>query len=135
MNNQESQSFHYTYCAAQQEEIKAIREKYAPTPKAEDKLTRLRKLDDSVTQKATMLSLICGILGALILGSGMSLILTQLYESMNLSRTASMAVGIVLGIAGIVLVCAAYPLYNRTLRRQREKIAPEILRLTEELMQ
>ena len=43
-------------------------------------------------------------------------------------------VGIGIGIIGIVLVCMAYPIYNRTLKKEREKIAPEIIRLTDELM-
>ena len=45
-----------------------------------------------------------------------------------------MIVGLSLGVAGILLVCLAYPVYNRTLQKGREKAAPEILRLTEELM-
>ena len=45
-----------------------------------------------------------------------------------------MIIGICVGIIGIVLVSLAYPVYNRTLKKEREKIAPEILRLTDELM-
>ena len=46
-----------------------------------------------------------------------------------------MVIGILVGIVGMVLVALAYPLYNRVLKKQREKIAPEIMRLTEELLQ
>ena len=113
--------------------VQKIRTQY--TEKEHTNLDELKKLDSKVKRPANLFAYLFGSIGALIMGSGMSLILTQLYESMDMSRTASMAVGILLGIAGIVLVCAAYPLYNRTLRRQREKVAPEILRLTEELMQ
>jgi hypothetical protein len=45
-----------------------------------------------------------------------------------------MLLGVIIGVVGIVLVCVAYPLYNRVLKKEREKIAPEILRLTDELM-
>ena len=45
-----------------------------------------------------------------------------------------MLIGILVGILGIVLVCIAYPVYNRIIRKEREKIAPEILRMTDELM-
>ena len=45
-----------------------------------------------------------------------------------------MLLGIVIGVVGIVPVFLAYPLYNRTLKKEREKIAPEILRLSDELM-
>jgi len=45
-----------------------------------------------------------------------------------------MVIGIIVGIVGMVLVALAYPLYNRVLKKQREKIAPEILRLSDELL-
>ena len=45
-----------------------------------------------------------------------------------------MGTGIVVGIVGMVLVALAYPIYNRVLKKQREKIAPEILRLSDELL-
>jgi hypothetical protein len=45
-----------------------------------------------------------------------------------------MVLGIAVGVVGIVLVALAYPLYNRVLKKQREKIAPEILRLSDELL-
>ena len=46
----------------------------------------------------------------------------------------AMVIGILVGIVGMVLVALAYPLYNRVLKKQREKIAPEILRLSDELL-
>ena len=46
----------------------------------------------------------------------------------------AMVIGIVVGVVGMVLVALAYPLYIRVLTREREKIAPEILKLTDELM-
>ena len=45
-----------------------------------------------------------------------------------------MVLGILVGLVGSVMVALAYPLYNRTLKKERQKIAPEILRLTDELM-
>ena len=45
-----------------------------------------------------------------------------------------MLTGILIGIVGIVLVCVAYPIYNAIVKKEREKIAPEIIRLTDELM-
>lgn len=130
MDNQEI--FHYTYSAKQQEEVKKIRSKYAKPE--EDKMELLRRLDAGVTQKATVVSLIFGIIGALILGSGMSLIMTNLYEILSMPQNTAMLIGILAGILGIVLVCLAYPLYNRTVKKERNRIAPEILRLTDELM-
>ncbi len=121
MENKET--FSYTYSAKQQEEIKKIREKYVP--KEADKMEQLRRLDAGVTQKATALSLVAGIVGALILGVGMCccLVWTDLF-----------VLGIVVGIIGIAAVSTAYPLYNYVTKKEREKIAPEIIRLTDELM-
>lgn len=128
------ETFHYTYSAKEQEEIKAIRKKYAAPEENQDKMTQLRCLDATVTQKATTVSLVVGLIGALILGIGMSLAMTEIGEVIGLMGGMAMAVGIVVGMIGIAFVCAAYPLYNRTIQKEREKIAPEIIRLTDELM-
>ena len=125
-------SFNYTYSAKEQEEIKAIRKKYATPVETEDKMAQLRRLDAGVYSKATTVSLIVGVIGALIMGIGMSLILTDIGSM--LGTALSMIIGVILGIVGIILVCLAYPIYNHTLTKEREKIAPEIIRLTDELM-
>ena len=130
MENKES--FNYTYSAKEQEEIKAIRKKYVTPEETEDKMAQLRRLDAGVYSKATTVSLIVGVIGALIMGIGMSLVMTDIGEV--LGTVLAMIIGISVGIVGIVLVCLAYPIYNRTLKKEREKIAPEIIRLTDELM-
>ena len=126
------ESFNYTYSAKEQEEIKAIRKKYAAPVETEDKMAQLRRLDAGVYSKATTVALVVGIIGTLIMGMGMSLIMTEI--GAFLGTVSAMVVGIGLGVIGIILVCLAYPLYNRTLKKERVKIAPEILRLTDELM-
>ena len=124
--------FKYTYSAKEQEEIKKIRQKYqAPE---EDGMTKLRKLDADTSRKATMISIVLGTVGALLMGSGMSFIMTDLGVILGITGITSMIVGIMLGLPGVLLVAIAYPVYNRVLKKEREKIAPEILRLTEELM-
>jgi cbb3-type cytochrome oxidase subunit 3 len=130
MENKES--FNYTYSAKEQEEIKAIRKKYAVQEQTEDKMAQLRRLDAGVYSKATVAALVVGMIGALVMGTGMSLVMTEI--GAFLGTVMAMIVGIGLGVIGIILVCLAYPLYNRTLKKEREKIAPEILRLTDELM-
>ena len=132
MENKET--FNYTYSAKEQDEIKAIRKKYAAPEETEDKMVQLRRLDASVTQKAQAVSLVFGVIGALILGFGMSLAMTDLGEILGSYRGMAMLFGIIIGIVGIVLVSLAYPLYNRIVKKEREKIAPEIIRLTDELM-
>jgi len=127
MENKEG--FQFTYSAAQQQEVEDIRKKYLP--KEEDKMEQLRKLHAVPTQKAQAASLAVGIIGTLIMGAGMSLAMTDIGAALG---NLSMLVGIAVGIVGMVLVALAYPLYNRVLKKEREKIAPEILRLTDELM-
>lgn len=128
----EKDSFHFTYSAKEQEELKKIRQKYQE--QEETKMDKLRRLDAGVTRKATTCSVSIGVIGALIMGTGMSLTMTELGEVLGLLGMAGMITGIVIGLVGIVLVCLAYPVYHRILKKEREKIAPEILRLTEELM-
>ena len=132
MENKES--FNYTYSAKEQEEIKAIRKKYTTPEQAEDKMAQLRRLDTAVTQKATSISLVFGVIGALILGIGMSLVMTDIGKIIGLLGGMAMLIGILIGIVGIVLVSVAYPIYNCIIKKEREKIAPEIIRLTDELM-
>ena len=126
----ENKAFEYTYSAERQKEVETIRQKYLP--KEEDKLERLRKLHAVPTQKAQAASIAIGVIGALILGTGMSLCMTDLGAA--LGAVVAMVLGIAVGLAGIVLVALAYPIYNKTLQKERKKIAPEILQLTEELM-
>lgn len=126
--------FNYTYSAKEREEIKAIREKYFATEKSEDKMAQLRRLDHAVTKKATVVSLVFGVIGALIFGFGMSLFMSELGVALGLGESKNMLVGIPVGIVGIILVCVAYPIYNCVVKKEREKIAPEIIRLTDELM-
>ncbi|MGN0166323.1 MAG: hypothetical protein ACI39R_09095 [Lachnospiraceae bacterium] len=132
MDNKEQETFKYTYSAKQQEEIKEIRKKYAPVE--ENKLEQLRRLDESVTKKATVRALVLGIIGALILGLGMSLAISDFPDVLGLSYHPAMIIGIIIGLVGLVMVGCAYPLYMRTLKAERERIAPEILKLTDELM-
>ena len=134
MENKEKETFNYTYSAKEQEEIKAIRKKYAVQEKTEDKMEQLRRLDAAVTQKATSVSLVFGVIGALILGMGMSLAMTDIGKIIGLLGGMAMLIGILIGIIGIVLVSVAYPIYNSIIKKEREKSAPEIIRLTDELM-
>ena len=130
MENKEG--FEFTYSAKEQEEIKRIRKKYAAPAEEEDKMAQLRRLDASVYSKATTAALVIGVIGALVMGLGMSIVMTDIGAA--LGTILAMIVGVGIGVIGIVLICLAYPMYTRTLKKEREKIAPEIIRLTDELM-
>lgn len=133
-NKQEQNGFTYTYSAKEQEELKLIREKYTPHTAVENKMERLRRLDASVTQSAQIVALIFGVIGALILGFGMSLVMTELAEFFGLSRDTAMVIGIIVGVAGGIIASLAYPIYHAIAKAKRKKLAPEIIRLTDELM-
>ena len=125
----ENNSFEYTYSAQRQKEIEEIRKAYLP--KEEDKMAELRRLHAVPTQKAQAASLAVGVIGALILGTGMSLCMTDIGAALG---HLSLILGIAVGLVGMVMVAAAYPTYNRMLKKERAKIAPEILRMTDELL-
>ena len=133
-NNQEQNGFTYTYSAKEQAELKRIRDKYTAPTEDEDKMARLRRLDASVTNTAQAVALVFGIIGALILGFGMSLIMTDFAEFLGIGEAMAMVFGIPVGIVGGILASLAYPIYNAIVKAKRKKLAPEIIRLTDELM-
>ena len=123
-NAKKDNSFSYTYSAKDRAEIEKIRKKYVPDEHQPSTLERLRMLDKSVNVKGTVISLIIGIIGSLIMGTGMCCVMLW-----NM-----FAVGVAVGVVGIALVAVAYPVYSAVTRRERAKITPEIMRLTDELM-
>jgi hypothetical protein len=132
--NKNENGFSYSYSAREQEEIKRIRKKYAEDSARTDEssIERLRRLDASVTKKGTTVSLIVGILGSILMGSGMSLVMTDL--GALLPDLLALFIGIAVGVVGIVGVALAYPIYKAITKKERERIAPEVLRITEELL-
>ena len=133
-NNQEKGGFTYTYSAKEQAELKRIRDKYTAPTEDEDQMARLRRLDASVTNTAQAVVLVFGIIGALILGFGMSLCMTDLAKILGSHSDLAMIIGIIVGIVGGILASLAYPIYNAIVKAKRKKLAPEIIRLTDELM-
>lgn len=117
------ETFQYTYSAKQQEEIEQIRKKYLP--RQESKIDQLRRLDQSTTKKGTTISIIIGVIGALLLGVGMCCAMVWAEQWF--------IPGILIGLLGVAAVVAAYPLYTYITKKEREKLAPKILKLTEEL--
>ena len=133
-NNQEKNGFSYVYSAREQAELKRIREKYTDRAESEDKMARLRRLDASVTQTAQTVALVLGVIGTLILGFGMSLCMTDIADILRLGETAAMVAGISIGVVGGIIASLAYPIYNAIVKAKRKKVAPEIIRLTDELI-
>lgn len=118
-----NETFTYTYSLKQQEEIRNIRSKYLP--KEEDKMEQLRRLDRSASKKGTVVSVTLGVIGCMLLGVGMCCTMVWMQNWF--------IPGIVIGVLGIAAVAVAYPVHNRITKKEREKLAPQILKLTEEL--
>lgn len=121
--DQNEETFEYRYSAKQQEEIEAIRRKYLP--KEEDRMEQLRQMDKRVSHKGTIISIIIGVIGCLLLGIGMCCTMEW--------AGRWFVPGIIIGVIGIVMIALAYPLYERITKKERKKIAPLILKLADEL--
>ena len=120
-----SNNFEYSYSAERQSEIEAIRKKYLPQNEQEDKLAQLRKLDASVGTPGLIASMALGIVSALVFGVGMCCFLVW----------SLWVLGALLCVVGIVGMLVAPWLYRKLVEKRKQEIAPEILRLTEELSQ
>lgn len=118
-------NFEYSYSAERQSEIEAIRKKYLPREEQENKMEQLRKLDASVGTPGLIASMALGILSALVFGVGMCCFLVW----------SLWVLGALLCVIGIVGMLVAPWLYRRLVEKRKAEIAPEILRLTEELSQ
>ena len=124
MDNNNNGKFTYTYSATQQEEIKRIRAKYLPQD--ESKMELLRRLDKSAEKSGTAASIAVGTIGTLLFGTGMACVLEW---------TDFLILGIVVGAIGIIGISLAFPIYKVMTKKQREKLMPQILQITDELMQ
>lgn len=117
--------FEFTYSAKKQEEVEKIRNKYVL--KEESKMEQLIRLDKQAERPGTIASIVIGTIGILILGAGMSCVLV------GNSSIEILAVGIVVGIIGMVVAGSAYPIYNKVTKKERKKVAEQIIALSNEL--
>lgn len=123
----DSDKFSYTYSAPTEEErreIEDIRRAYAPATESEDKLTKIRTLNERATRPARIAALTLGIGGILLFGLGMSM--TLAWELI--------AGGIVVAVIGILATIVANPVRRVLLKLGKRKYGAEILRLTDELL-
>ncbi len=122
-----SNQFSYKYSAPTDEErkeIDSIRKRYVPEEQVETKMDKLRRLDGIVKNSATVTSLCFGVIGTLIMGTGMTMVL----------ELGIVAWGIVVGIIGVGILSVAYPVYKAVLRSKKKKYGDIIIKLTEELL-
>lgn len=110
--------------------VQKIRTQY--TQKEHTELDALKKLDSKVKMPANIFSYSFGTLAALVMGSGMSLIMTDISDIIGM--TAPMLPGLAIGIVGLVMVIINYPLYRLILNSRRKKYAEEMIALSDKLM-
>ena len=120
----ENKPFTYNYSAVRNKEVENIRRKYLP--EEENKLETLKRLDYKVQSAGMIESLCFGIIGALVFGVGMCFFLEVF--------AGATWITVLFMIIGTLLMIPAYPIYRRIAHRTKEKLTPEILRLSEEIM-
>ena len=120
----ENTTFNYTYSAARNKEVESIRRKYMP--REESKLETLKKLDSRVQGAGMIEGLSIGIVGALVFGVGLCFFLDVFAGAIWITALFM--------IIGTLLMIPAYPIYRRIAHQTKEKLTPEILRLSEEIM-
>lgn len=111
--------------------VQTIRTQYAE--KQHSELDELKELDAKVKKPANAFAYTYGSISAVVMGSGMSLVMTDIGTKIGL--TASMAPGIAIGIVGMGMALSTYPIYKRMLNSRKKKYAPKIMELSEKLLQ
>ena len=121
----ENYTFSYKYSAATNKEVESIRNKYIP--REETKLERLKRLDRKAQNAGTVEGLCLGIIGVLVFGIGICIMLGAIEGSFLLSYICC--------TAGIALMLPAYPVYRYLSKKVKTALTPEILKLSDELIQ
>ena len=93
--------------------------------KLRDKFEQLKALDRQAERRGQILSIAIGIIGTLVLGTGMSMVMV--------GQATYFVPGIVIGIAGTLALCAAYPIYKRVTKKDRDKVAGQVLALAKQI--
>ena len=110
--------------------VQKIRAQY--TEKEHTELDALKALDAKVKKPANVFAYTYGSVSAIIMGTGMSLVMTEIGEILGLAN--AMVPGILIGIVGMGMALSTYPIYKKMLSARKKKYAPEILKLSEKIM-
>lgn len=110
--------------------VQKIRTQYIE--KEHTELDLLKELDRKVKKPAKMFAYIFGTIASLIMGSGMSLVMTDIGAILGIKNT--LITGITVGIIGMLLVIVNYPIYKNILSSRRRKYADQIIALSNEII-
>lgn len=112
--------------------VQKIRTQYMEKDSSEKDLDMLRELDTEVKCPANVFGYVFGSIGAIVMGAGMSLVMTDIGTVIGMENT--MVPGIVIGVVGMIMAIVNYPIYKKILASRREKYADRILQLSEKIM-
>lgn len=124
------EGFSYTYNASQNQEVQRIRNRYLPRELSP--MEQLKELDVQVRRPADRFAYIYGSVSAIIMGAGMSLVMTDMGDALGIVEP--MVPGILIGVVGMLLALTTYKLHQGILNKRKVKYAPEILKLSEQIM-
>ena len=110
--------------------VQKIRTQY--TEKDHTQLDELKALDTKVKRPANVFAYVFGSIGAMVMGSGMSLVMTDIGTMLGISD--AMIPGIMIGIVGLLIAIINYPIYKRILASRRKKYADQIMKLSDAIM-
>jgi len=110
--------------------VQKIRTQY--TEKEHTNLDELKKLDLTVKRPANVFAYVFGSISAIIMGCGMSLVMTDIGSMVGI--TNSMIPGIVIGVIGMAMAIINYPIYKNILGKRRKKYADKIIALSDKIM-
>lgn len=109
--------------------VQKIRIQY--TEKQYTELDKLKALDAKVKRPSNTFAYTYGSAGAIVMGAGMSLVMTEVGAVLGITSTVP---GIAIGVVGMGMALTTYPIYKRMLDCRRKKYAPEILKLSDKIM-
>ena len=101
--------------------------------KTPSELDALRELDAKVKRPANVFAYTFGSISAIIMGAGMSLVMTDIAEIIGLA-VDPMLPGIVIGVVGMIMALLNYPIYKGILGSRKKKYGAEILKLSDKIM-
>ena len=110
--------------------VEKIRSQY--TEQTHTDLDALKALDTKVKKPANIFGYIYGSIGAVVMGAGMSLVMTDIGAMLGMGET--LVPGIVIGIAGLIMSCTTYPIYKKILTSRKKKYASKIIELSDRVM-
>ena len=110
--------------------VEKIRSQYTQAQYTE--LDALKALDARIKKPARIFGYTYGSVGAIVMGTGMSLVMTDIGTMLGMTET--LIPGIVVGIVGLVIALTTYPIYKKILNSRKKKYAAQIMELSERAM-